>query len=70
MNAALQLVARCPEQLFIVNHMAKPDVQGCDWTQRKVWEEGIVALAQYKNVHCKLSGFYAGNIKIIVGNRG
>lgn len=49
----IQFVSRFPEQLFILDHIAKPLIK-----DKKVspWKEGIEKLAGYKNVYCKLSG--------------
>jgi L-fuconolactonase len=51
--AALELVERLPEQHFVIDHCAKPEIR-----LRKVapWELQIREIAQNKNVFCKLSG--------------
>lgn len=51
--AAEQLVARCPEVRFVLDHCAKPPIASGDITE---WQEGIRRLARHKNVTCKLSG--------------
>lgn len=59
--AALALVDACPDQAFVVDHLAKPAreawaAQGAAHPGRLVWERGLRALAQRPNVACKLSG--------------
>jgi L-fuconolactonase len=51
--AAIELVARFPEQKFVVDHIAKPEIKS-----HKIapWERDIRKLASYPNVNCKLSG--------------
>lgn len=51
--ASIKLVEKFPEQPFVLDHIAKPDIKN-----RKVsgWEEDIRTLAGYENVYCKLSG--------------
>jgi L-fuconolactonase len=51
--AALGLVERLPEQHFVIDHCAKPDV-----TSGKIapWAAKIREIAQNKNVFCKVSG--------------
>ncbi len=50
---ATQLVNRFPDQLFVLDHLAKPFIE------RKLfspWREDLFELAKYPNVYCKLSG--------------
>lgn len=51
--AALQLVSRLPEQRFVIDHLAKPEIKN-----RRVspWAEQIRDIAKNRNVYCKLSG--------------
>jgi L-fuconolactonase len=50
---AAELAARFPEQRFVLDHLAKPDVrQG----EIRGWQEGLQRLAACPNVWCKLSG--------------
>jgi len=51
--AVLQMVEQCPDQSFVLDHMAKPLIKE---KQIEEWRLGIQALAQHKNVFCKLSG--------------
>ncbi len=51
--AAEQLVARCPDVRFVLDHCAKPPIAGGDITE---WQRGLHRLARHQNVTCKLSG--------------
>ncbi|MGI4764523.1 MAG: amidohydrolase family protein, partial [Janthinobacterium lividum] len=51
--AALVLVDACPDVRFVVDHLAKPRLDGSDWSP---WRAGIDALGARPNVWCKLSG--------------
>ncbi len=48
-----QLVARCPDVTFILDHMGKPRV---DPRERAEWAADLLRLARHPNVRCKLSG--------------
>lgn len=50
---AAQLAAAFPNQKFVIDHIAKPLIK-----DGKIdgWKEDIQAVAQYENVHCKISG--------------
>lgn len=50
---AEQLVARFPDQIFVIDHLAKPDFKHLDF---EVWVKGITAIARHTNVFCKVSG--------------
>lgn len=49
----VQFVKQFPNQVFVLNHIAKPDIKNGEIT---LWEQGIRDLAKCSNVHCKLSG--------------
>ena len=51
--AAIELVARFPEQRFVVNHLAKPLIKD---GVREPWESYMRTVAQNPNVFCKVSG--------------
>jgi L-fuconolactonase len=53
LEAALKLVKKFPEQFFVVDHLAKPDIKNNNITE---WERGIRLLASCPNVYCKISG--------------
>ncbi|QJD97273.1 amidohydrolase family protein [Mucilaginibacter robiniae] len=48
-----KLVSQFPDQAFIIDHLAKPDIRN---HQLDGWQEGMKALASYPNVNCKVSG--------------
>jgi len=50
---AKELVARFPDQLFVLDHIAKPDIKNGIMAE---WKAGIQELAKYDNVYCKVSG--------------
>jgi L-fuconolactonase len=51
--AALELVARFPEQAFVIDHLAKPDIRA---GRTDNWAPFIRKIAQNLHVYCKLSG--------------
>ena len=53
LSRAVELVKQFPSQVFILDHIAKPDIKNQD---TKEWKKGIVLLAEQQNVYCKLSG--------------
>ncbi len=53
LKQAAQLVAAFPDQPFVVDHIAKPAIRQGEIIE---WTKGIKMLAQYPNVHCKISG--------------
>jgi L-fuconolactonase len=53
LQAAADLVRTFPEQSFIVDHCAKPNIRE---KEMDMWRKGITDLAMYPNVTCKLSG--------------
>ncbi len=50
---AIKLVAKFPEQKFVIDHLAKPDFKNKEF---KEWEKGIKKIAEFPNVMCKVSG--------------
>jgi L-fuconolactonase len=48
-----EFVGRFPNQRFIIDHLAKPDIKTGNIQQ---WEKDICAVAAHPNVYCKLSG--------------
>lgn len=50
---ALEFVKRFPNQKFVIDHLAKPNLKQNDFSD---WEKGIRAIAQCDNVYCKVSG--------------
>ena len=53
LRPALELVRRFPDQPFVVDHIAKPDIAS---GMRSPWREDLSELAKFDNVCCKLSG--------------
>jgi L-fuconolactonase len=53
--AAVDFVRAFPDQQFIIDHCAKPDIKGGGLES---WRKGITDLALYPNVSCKLSGLF------------
>ena len=53
LKAAVDFVRAFPEQSFILDHCAKPDVKNKGIEE---WRKGITDLAMFPNVSCKLSG--------------
>ena len=51
--ATIELVQRFPEQVFILDHMAKPYIKD---GQMSPWDSDIKKLASCENVSCKISG--------------
>ena len=50
---AAALVQKFPDQRFILDHLAKPNIKR---EELKEWQSDIIELAKNKNVFCKLSG--------------
>ena len=50
---AAELVSRFTRQIFVLDHLAKPQIRAGEMRE---WEEGIRALATFPLVFCKLSG--------------
>jgi L-fuconolactonase len=51
--AALELVAHFPEQKFVIDHIAKPEIKA---RSRSGWAALMQNIAAKPNVYCKLSG--------------
>lgn len=51
--AATRLVDALPDQHFVIDHIAKPKLDGSDWD---AWSKGMRTIAERANVQCKLSG--------------
>jgi len=51
--AAIRLVDRHPNQVFVLDHIAKPDIRG---GSIQLWARDLATLAQRPHVFCKLSG--------------
>jgi L-fuconolactonase len=53
MSAAIELVGKLPEQKFVVDHLAKPEIKA---RKLEPWAARMRELATNPNVYCKLSG--------------
>jgi L-fuconolactonase len=51
--AALKFVRQLPEQKFVLDHCAKPEISKKELTK---WKSLIQDMATHPNVYCKLSG--------------
>jgi L-fuconolactonase len=49
----LMLVEQCPQINFVLDHLGKPPIKAQVFDP---WREQILALAQFPNVNCKISG--------------
>jgi L-fuconolactonase len=47
------LVSAFPQQKFVIDHLAKPDIRSGEIKQ---WKKDIAVLGQFPNLYCKLSG--------------
>ncbi|MFT3825849.1 MAG: amidohydrolase family protein [Chitinophagaceae bacterium] len=55
LNAAIEMVAKFPDQPFVIDHCAKPDIKHKDID---AWRSAMTTIAQNSNVYCKLSGLF------------
>lgn len=53
LSRASQLVGEYPDQVFVLDHIAKPRIKEQLY---EPWKSDIAELAQHPNVYCKLSG--------------
>lgn len=53
LTAAIDLVSTFPNQAFVVDHIAKPDIKSGEIIS---WKKGIKEIAKADNVMCKISG--------------
>ncbi|MGC4021286.1 MAG: amidohydrolase family protein [Cyclobacteriaceae bacterium] len=54
LQEAFELVKKFPNQRFVVDHLAKPEIKLHEFD---LWSKGLAQLSLCKNVWCKLSGF-------------
>ena len=50
---AAEFVQKFPRQRFVLDHLAKPPIKSGAWHP---WKDGILKVAAFSNVYCKLSG--------------
>jgi L-fuconolactonase len=48
-----KFVSSFPDQRFVIDHISKPDIKSGEIDQ---WKQDIKQIAQFENVHCKISG--------------
>ena len=53
LEQAVQFVKLFPEQKFVLDHLAKPDIKSGEYA---LWQTNIKKLALHQNVFCKISG--------------
>lgn len=53
LGITLNLIQGYPDQQFVIDHLAKPDIKNYLFTG---WEAEMKQIASFENVHCKLSG--------------
>lgn len=53
LSAAISLVQDFPNQKFVIDHIAKPDIKS---GSIESWKKGIEEIVKYNNVWCKISG--------------
>lgn len=53
LEQAIQLVKLFPDQKFVLDHIAKPDIKSGEYAD---WQKNIKKLALHQNVFCKISG--------------
>jgi L-fuconolactonase len=51
--AAIRFVDRHPDQIFVLDHLAKPNIKAAE---REPWAKNIKEIARRPNVYCKVSG--------------
>jgi L-fuconolactonase len=51
--AAIELANQFPDQPFVIDHIAKPDIKSGDILS---WKKGIEEISKAENVFCKISG--------------
>lgn len=53
LTEAVAFVQQLPENLFVIDHLAKPDFRSDTFA---AWAKGMRQLAAFPHVHCKISG--------------
>ncbi|MEL7586090.1 MAG: amidohydrolase family protein [Prolixibacteraceae bacterium] len=53
---AIRFVDRHPDQIFVLDHIAKPKIKAGTADEIRAWEQNIHELAKRENVSCKISG--------------
>lgn len=53
LKAAYNLVKKFPNQHFVIDHLAKPNIKGGEF---EFWSKGISKISELPNIWCKVSG--------------
>lgn len=53
LSAAIRFAEKFPDQLFVIDHIAKPDIKN---KQIEPWASQMKEMARFTNVYCKVSG--------------
>lgn len=53
MQAAIELVKACPDQPFVLDHIAKPYIKAGEMAG---WREDMYRMGEMENLYCKISG--------------
>ncbi len=56
LDEAIEFVAQFPNQKFVIDHLAKPNIKQNSFDS---WSNGMAEIASHENVYCKLSGMVA-----------
>lgn len=54
LKEAVEFATQFPDQKFVLDHIAKPDIR--QGRNKQEWRDGIRAMASLNHVYCKLSG--------------
>ena len=54
----IEFIGKLPNQMFVLDHIAKPNIRG-----RKIsdWKHNIEKISKFKNLYCKISGMVTEN---------
>lgn len=53
LKAAYAFIKKCPEQPFVIDHLAKPNIKAGEY---EFWKQEISRISELPNVWCKVSG--------------
>jgi L-fuconolactonase len=58
LNATAELARRWPTLRIVIDHAAKPPIAQCIESATQQWRAALDSVAEFSNVHCKLSGLF------------
>lgn len=60
LNSAIEFISKFPEQKFVIDHCAKPDIRNkkIDPDTYQDWKTWMQKIAKHPNAYCKLSGLF------------